>query len=223
MVEQEGLFTGQDIEVVDTKPIVRRAEYEAVLAKKPQFGISGRELRVFHRALNKKAVLDRREAIKNNRQSQEGGKTMFGLPMLKGQTIACAVDAKDVAEGFVNISRGGLKKWKDSCYYYCVFINETHESFWWKIDDLCEALEGCETDEDGILTWLLGADEYHRPSNVPFGWPWGKSPVDNWPIDYMDLPGRVCLTDGQVVRPHWSAWGNLHPCGGEAGEYHYVK
>lgn len=217
------MFNDGGVEVQDTKRIVRRAEYDRIAAQKPRFGMTSQELFVLHRAINGKAVLERRESLKAKAQNQGGGKTMGKVPILGGQTIACAMDAKDVAEGVVNISLGGLKHWKGFCHYYCIAINETHESFWWDIDDLYEGLSCAETDEDGIPTWLLGADEYHRPSNVPFGWPWGKSPVDNWPIDYMELPGRVCLTDGVTVRPGWEAWGNLHPSGGETGEYHYVK
>jgi hypothetical protein len=224
MARQTTLFKGQKIEVADTKRIVKRAEYEAVRGKQPCFGMDKRELFVLRRETKRNLATQRRKAEIEKTHDEGETKTMGKSLVLRGQTIACAVSAEDVAEGFVNISLSGIDKWRGMCHYFCVSINETHESFWWRIDDLYEGLVGAESDEDGILVWLLGADEYHRPSHVPLGWPWGKSPVDNWPIAYMDLPGRVCITEGGLyVRPHWSAWGNLHPSGGESGEYFYVK
>lgn len=77
MVEQKELFKGHDIEVVDTKPIVRRAEYEAVLAKKPQFGMDKRELFVLHRA-GTKQLANKRRAAWAGEQDKELNKAMGG-------------------------------------------------------------------------------------------------------------------------------------------------
>ena len=128
MKGQAALFEGQDIATADNRPIVRQADYDKAAAQKPRFGMTSQEIAVLRRAANGKAVLARRASLQAAQQDQSMNKRMGKAPILKGQTIACAIDAKHVTDGFTVISRSGLKAWKGSCYYYCLAINETHES-----------------------------------------------------------------------------------------------
>jgi hypothetical protein len=212
MTRQKALFKGQNIEVVDTKRIVKRAEYQAVKDKQPCFGMDKRELFVLHReAGRRKRVAKLQGAVEVKRADDGRG--------LVGQTVAVAVDAEHVIDGLASISPENIKKWQGMCHYFCISINETHESFWWDIDTLADMVDGCM---EGVPVELITASEYHRPLNVPLGWPWGKSPIEKLGIGYLDFPGRVCLTDNTYARPHWTGWGNLHPSGGES-EGHYIK
>lgn len=212
MTRQGTMFKKRQIQTQETKRITQSAEYEAVKARGPYFGMSERERFVLRRGANRDLVTQQHTETIEARKRDDGRG-------LKGQTIACAVAAKDVADGLMAISPSGIKKWKGMCRYFCIAITETHESFWWNIDTLHDMVDGCM---EGVPVELTSAQEYHRPINVPLGWPWGKSPMEKLGLDYMDSPGRVCLTDGCYVRAGWTGWGNLHPSGGEA-EGTYVK
>jgi len=212
MTRQQELFKGQNIEAVSTKRIVKRAEYDRLATQKPRFGMTTQELYILHRGRNHKAVLERRESLKAAKIADDGRG-------LKGQTFAHPLDAKDVADGVIDISVDDIRHWKATSRYFCIAINQTHESFWWDIDRLFESIN---KGEKVVSVQLLNADEYHRPIKVPIGWPWGKSPIENRRMAYMDFPGRVYLSDSIAARPGFDGWGNLHPGGGES-EGHYIK
>jgi len=131
---------------------------------------------------------------------------------LKGQTIACSVKAEQVKYGLCLVGRKGIEMWKGWCYYFCICIEETHESFWWNIDDISAWFE--DTKEDTMLLPLEGALEYHIPKQPPFGWPFGLSPLET------PFQGLIYCSENIPVRPHWSALGNLHPSGGESEGYY---
>lgn len=206
------MFEDGEVEVRDTKRIVKRAEYDRIAAQKPQFGMTTQELYVLHRERNHKAVLERREYLKEARVRNDGRG-------LIGQTFAHPVDAECVGDGIIDLPLELIRLWKDKCHYFCIAINETHESFWWDIETL---YEGINIGEQIVGVWLLSADEYHRPIKIPLGWPWGKSPLEKLGINYMDFPGRIYLTDSMAARPGFDGYGNLHPSGGESEGY-YVK
>ena len=211
MTRQTELFKGQSIEVQDTRRITKRAEYDKAKGQSPHFGMSEQEQYVLRREANRDLVKQRRIELAQSRVSDNGRG-------LTGQTIACPMDAKDIPNGLVSISRGAINTWGNKVYYFCISVNETHESFWWDIDELAEIFK--VTTEDTIVVAVDEALEYHRPIKMPFGWPWGKSPLQNRGLEFK---GHIYLTDRMAARPGFDGYGNLHPSGGESEGYYCVK
>lgn len=214
MTKQGVLFKGQKIEVVDDSLRAKRAEYAKFKGQPPSFGMGKRgQIKVAREAIMAKRVA-RQENINEDGQ-------------LKGLTTARAVKAEDVRDGLVVLSRAGVQAWQ-GCYF-AIAIIETHESFWWNTKALIDMYDGWDDNEgasdepgpwdDSIIVPLATALEYHKPLNPPFGWPWGKSPMDKVGPDFK---GRIYVSDIVPVHlsPGWTAYGNQHPSGGESEGYY---